>query len=92
MFMIEALLLGLGGTLLGAALGGGIAAFINSRQLEVPKGMQLFLMSDRLQLAVHPGSVIAAIVGITVVSVVAAIYPSIRAARLRPVAAMSHFG
>jgi putative ABC transport system permease protein len=92
MFMFESLLLGLGGTIVGTLIGGGIAAFLNSRQLTVPKGMQLLLMSDRLQLAVQAPAVIGAIFLITFVSVVAAIYPSIRAARLRPVAAMSHFG
>jgi putative ABC transport system permease protein len=92
MFMLESLLLGLGGTLTGVLLGGGVAAFINSRQLVMPQGMQLFLMSDRLHLAVEPASLVFAVILITVISVVAAIYPSIRAARLRPVAAMSHFG
>jgi len=92
MFMLEALLLGLGGTVLGALIGGAVAALINSRHLVVPKGMQLFLMSDRLQMAVQTPAVLMAIAGITLVSVLAAIYPSIRAARLRPVAAMSHFG
>jgi putative ABC transport system permease protein len=92
MFMFESLLLGLVGTVAGALIGGGIAAFVNSRQLLMPKTLQLFLMSDRLQLAVQAPAVIGAVILITVVSVLAAIYPSIRAARLRPVAAMSHFG
>jgi ABC-type lipoprotein release transport system permease subunit len=92
MFMLESLLLGLGGTVAGVLLGGGVAALINSRQLVMPQGMQLFLMSDRLHLAVEPWSLVFAVGLITFISVLAAIYPSIRAARLRPVAAMSHFG
>jgi ABC-type lipoprotein release transport system permease subunit len=92
MFMIESLLLGLGGTATGALIGGGIAGFLNSRQMSIPTGMQLFLMSDHLQLWVTPFWVTFAIGLITLVTVLAAIYPSIRAARLRPVAAMSHFG
>jgi putative ABC transport system permease protein len=92
MFMLESLLLGLGGTLSGVLIGGGIAAFLNSRHINIPAGMQLFLMSDRLHLAVEPGALVFAVVLITAISVVAAIYPSIRAARLPPVAAMSHFG
>jgi ABC-type lipoprotein release transport system permease subunit len=35
---------------------------------------------------------IKSIVAITIVTGVAALYPSLRAARLRPVVAMSHFG
>jgi putative ABC transport system permease protein len=92
MFMFESLLLGLGGTIAGVIIGGGIAALINSRQVTVPQGMQLFLMSDRLHLAIQGWALVFAVVLITAISVVAAIYPSIRAARLRPVAAMSHFG
>jgi ABC-type lipoprotein release transport system permease subunit len=92
MFMLESLLLGLGGTVIGVVIGGGVAAFLNSRRLNIPTGMQLFLMSDRLHLAVEPGALVFAVGLITVISVVAAIYPSVRAARLPPVAAMSHFG
>jgi putative ABC transport system permease protein len=92
MFMFESLLLGLSATIVGALVGGSFAAFLDSRQLVMPAKMQLFLMSDSLHLMVTPFWVIFAIALITFVCVVAAIYPSIRAARLRPVAAMSHFG
>jgi putative ABC transport system permease protein len=92
MFLLESLLLGLVGTGAGAALGAGMAAVLNKLAIHVPVGMQLFLMSDRLQLAVHPPLLIGAVALISLVSAAAAIYPSIRAARLRPVAAMSHFG
>jgi len=92
MFIFESLLLGLFGTTLGALLGGGVAALINAKQLTVPVNVQLFLMSDRLHLAVIAPNVVTAIISLTFVSMLAAIYPSVRAARLRPVAAMSHFG
>jgi ABC-type lipoprotein release transport system permease subunit len=92
MFMFESVLLGLGGTLVGALIGGAVAFAVNAGRVGVPQGMQLFLMSDRLQLVLQPMSVFLAIAAITLVSAVAAIYPAIRAARLRPVAAMSHFG
>jgi putative ABC transport system permease protein len=92
MFMLESLLLGLGGTLAGALIGSGVAGLLNNSQLSIPQGMQLFLMSDRLHLDIQPASLLFAIGLITVISVLAAIYPAIRAARLRPVAAMSHFG
>jgi ABC-type lipoprotein release transport system permease subunit len=92
MFLLESLLLGLVGTCSGAALGAGVAAVLNKLAIHVPVGMQLFLMSDRLQLAVHAPLLIGAVALISLVSALAAIYPSIRAARLRPVAAMSHFG
>jgi putative ABC transport system permease protein len=92
MFIFESLLLGLFGTTLGAIIGAGVAALINAKQVAVPVSTQLFLMSDHLHLAVIGSNVVTAIVSLTFVSALAAIYPSVRAARLRPVAAMSHFG
>jgi putative ABC transport system permease protein len=92
MFLLESLLLGLGATTAGALLGAAVAALLNVAAIHVPVGMQIFLMSDRLRLAVHAPLLVGAVVLISIVSALAAIYPSIRAARLRPVAAMSHFG
>jgi ABC-type lipoprotein release transport system permease subunit len=92
MFLFESLLLGVAGTVAGALLGAGIAGLINALHIHVPAGMQLFLMSDKLHLLVQPPLLVGSIVMLSVVSALAAIYPSIRAARLRPIAAMSHFG
>ena len=49
-------------------------------------------MSPHLHLSVHGSLLVSAIVAITLVTGVAAFYPSLKAARLRPVVAMSHFG
>jgi ABC-type lipoprotein release transport system permease subunit len=49
-------------------------------------------MSPHLHIAVHGALIVQAIVTITVITGIAALYPSMRAARLRPVVAMSHFG
>lgn len=91
MFLLESLLLGLAGTIVGAALGIGVAALINAASIKVPLSVQLFLMSDHVHMTVLPASVIRGIILITVVTGLAALYPSFRAARLRPVEAMSHF-
>jgi putative ABC transport system permease protein len=58
----------------------------------VPLTVQLFLMSDHIQLALHGGGLIRAALFITLVTTLAALYPAYRAARLKPVSAMSHFG
>jgi len=92
MFLLESLLLGLFGTILGAVGGTLIAAGVNAAHVAVPLPVQLFLMSDHLKLAVHPPLVFGAIFLITLVTSLAALYPSLRAARLRPVTAMQHFG
>jgi ABC-type antimicrobial peptide transport system permease subunit len=92
MFLLESLMLGLGGTIAGAALGFGVAAALNAAHIHVGTGMQFILMSDHVRLAVHGALLVFSIGLITLVTGLAALYPSMRAARLRPVVAMSHFG
>jgi putative ABC transport system permease protein len=92
MFLLESLMLGLLGTTAGVLLGTGIAAALNGVQVHVPLSVQLFLMSDHLHLSVHGSLMVQAIVVITLITGAAALYPSLRAARLRPVVAMQHFG
>jgi len=92
MFLLESMLLGLFGTVAGAALGLAVATGLNALHIHVPLSVQLFLMSDHLHLSVHAGAMIFAVVLITAITGIAAIYPALRAARLKPVTAMQHFG
>jgi ABC-type lipoprotein release transport system permease subunit len=92
MFLLESMLLGVGGAVAGGVLGVAGAAALNAAEIGVPVSVQLFLMSDRLQLSVHGAAVLGAVLLLTLVTTLAALYPSLRAARLRPIEAMSHFG
>jgi ABC-type lipoprotein release transport system permease subunit len=92
MFLLESLMLGLFATVFGVIASVAIAAGLNAAHIPVPSGLQFFLMSPVLHLSVHGSLLIQSIVTITLVTGLAALYPSIRAARLRPVVAMSHFG
>jgi ABC-type lipoprotein release transport system permease subunit len=49
-------------------------------------------MSDHLHLSIHVRAIVGSILVITGITGAAALYPSLRAARLRPVTAMQHFG
>jgi putative ABC transport system permease protein len=91
-FLIEAVLLGLCSTVIGAALGGAVALAVNAAKVSVPLAMKFFLLSDHLFLAVHLSALLASIGAITSITGLAALYPSLRAARLEPVTAMQHFG
>jgi putative ABC transport system permease protein len=92
MFLLESFQMGVIGTVAGALGGALIAALVNAAHIQVPLSVQLFLMSDRLHLAIHADTLIRSAVWLTAITTVAALYPAYRAARLRPVSAMSHFG
>jgi ABC-type lipoprotein release transport system permease subunit len=92
MFLFESFQMGIIGTAAGAVGGSIVASLVNLAEIKVPLGVQLFLMSDQLHLAVHLPSLVSAAVMITVITTLAALYPAYRAARLPPVSAMSHFG
>ena len=92
MFLWESFLLGVFGAIAGAVVGVMTAGVLNSANIHVPLSVQLFLMSDTLKLSVLPSALGGAIVLISIVTGAAALYPALRAARLKPVDAMSHFG
>jgi len=92
MFLLESLMLGFFATLAGVAAAAAIAAGLNAAHIPVPSGLQFFLLSPVLHLSVHGSLLFSSVVMITIVTGLAALYPSLRAARLRPVVAMSHFG
>jgi ABC-type antimicrobial peptide transport system permease subunit len=86
------IMLGLFATVAGVAAGAAIASGLNALHLHVPTGLQFFLMSPYLHISIHGSALVRSVVAITIVTALAALYPSLRAARLRPVVAMSHFG
>jgi ABC-type lipoprotein release transport system permease subunit len=92
MFLFESFQMGVLGTVAGALGGSVVAGLLNAAKIKVPLSVQLFLMSDQLNLAVHLPALAQAIVTITLITTLAALYPAYRAARLPPVSAMSHFG
>lgn len=92
MFVFEALTLGLLGTLAGALVGLAVCLGINASDVAVPEVVALFIMSEKLNLAVNPGSVVGAMLFITACTTAISLIPSFLAARLKPVTAMHHIG
>jgi putative ABC transport system permease protein len=89
MIMLEALLLGFGASLLGAAVGAGIALGVDAAQFPVPvDAMKLVLLSDTIQMSVEAGQLAQAVLTFTLLTGLAALLPSIRAARMQPVTAI----
>jgi ABC-type transport system, involved in lipoprotein release, permease component len=92
MFLSEAFLLGLLGTVAGVGLGVLIAELLNAAQITAPIAVQMILMSDRLSFSIHAAPLLRAATTITLVTTLAALYPSYRATRLQPITAIHHIG
>jgi putative ABC transport system permease protein len=65
---------------------------VNAAGVSVPEVVAVFIMSEKLNLAVHPNSVVGAMLFITACTTAISLIPSFLAARLKPVTAMHHIG
>jgi putative ABC transport system permease protein len=92
MFVIEAFTLSFLSTFAGTLLGLALAALLNAAHIQVPKGAGMFLMSHTMKFAIDFGSIFLAMNVITVCTTLVSIIPSVHAARMKPVTAMSHLG
>ena len=92
MFVIEGFLLGLFGTVVGSGLGLLLASGLNAAHITLPSGAQLMFLSQYLVVTPSAQWVERAILFISGVITVVSIGPSILAARLKPITAMSHIG
>jgi putative ABC transport system permease protein len=91
LILTEAALLGLGATTAGALVGAALALGVDAAQVKVPiEAVQAILLSDRLHLAVEAGTLVQAIGFLTMFTALAAVWPAVRAGRLRPITAIQH--
>lgn len=89
LFLTEALLLGLAATSAGALGGAAVSAAIEAANIPLPiDALRIILISNTLHLSTGPREVVTAVVVFTLVTGLAAIWPALRAARMRPVTAM----
>lgn len=89
MFLLEALVLGASASAAGALLGAAIAAGLDAAAIRVPfEAARFVMLSDRVHLAPHLVHVVASVLGISLVTGIAALWPAFRAATLQPVTAM----
>ena len=89
LFLLEALALGFVASATGGMLGWGTVLIVDAVQIRIPvEAVQAILMSDVLHLAVSPLRLAIAVGSITVFIGLAALWPALRAARMRPVDAI----
>ena len=92
MFVIETFTLGLLSTTAGAVAGVALALVLHAAHLPVPPGARIFLMSSTVQFLVEPARVLGSIFFVTLCTTLVSVFPSIYAARMKPVTAMQHIG
>ena len=92
MFVLEAFFLGAMGTAAGALIGCLVALALNAAQIPVPPGAQFFTMSTTLRFALEPVRIFGGALVVTLCCTLVSLIPSFKAARMRPVTAMSQIG
>jgi putative ABC transport system permease protein len=92
LFLLEAALLGALGAAAGAMLALLLVVIINTSAIPVPLVIQLFVMKTTLELALEPSAGLVVVATFTLSTTVAALLPTLRAARRSPVDAMGHIG
>lgn len=92
LFVLEMGLLGTLGCALGAVLATLVAGGLNLARIRVPAAVEIFLSQEHLHFRLEPAAAVAAVVALSLVTVLASVWPAVRAARLRPVTAMHHIG
>ena len=90
MFVVEAFLLGAMGTAAGAVIGALVSLGFNAMHIPVPEGAQFFTMSTHLRFALDPARILSGALVITICCTLVSLIPSYRAAKMKPITAMSH--
>jgi len=89
LFQLEAGLLGLFSTLVGALLGTAIAVGVDLAHVSITNtAVQAILLADTLHISVSPAAFASAVAALTLFTSAAALWPALRAAGLTPVKAL----
>ncbi len=92
LILLETALLGVAGTTVGAFVAVALAAAVNALGIALPESAQVFLAQDQLTFLLDPRAIAAQVGLLAAITVAASFFPARRAARLKPVTAMHHFG
>jgi putative ABC transport system permease protein len=91
LFLLEAFLLGLVSSAVGSFLGIVLIATVNLMDIPVTNdGVRLFLMTNEMRFVWGWGQMVFAVAVFSVLSALAAIVPSLKAAKMSPVEALMH--
>lgn len=91
MFLLEALLLTTGSILAGGLLGAIVVTALDAAAIPVEnEAFQMFVMSNRLELALQPGNLALAFGAVGACMVLGSLLPAYRASKLKPITAINH--
>lgn len=91
LFMLEAMMLGFVGALIGSVLGYVAVEVIAA--LEIPvhnEAMRIILFANKINLKISFGEIIIAVIAFSLITSLAALFPSIKASRIQPIQAINH--
>ena len=88
LFLLEAFFLALGGVILGFAVAGVVMAIISSINLGVDSPLYLLLKNGRLTFKLLPWQMVMNVSVVALLTVLAAFFPSNKAANMKPVDAL----
>lgn len=91
LFLIEASMLGLFATTMGALVGAGLSMGIDAAGFPAPiDAMKAILLSDTIRMSVRVSTLLQVIAVLTTCTGLAALWPAARGARLRPIVALGY--
>jgi putative ABC transport system permease protein len=91
LILLEAALLGFVASSLGAIVGAGLSIGLNALEVPVPvEAFEVILLADSFRFSVHLSVLVAAVLSLSFFTTLAAAWPALRAARLRPITAIQH--
>ncbi|MFW5799983.1 MAG: ABC transporter permease [Spirochaetota bacterium] len=89
MFLIEGIILGILGSLIGIIIGGGISLYFTFNGIYIgPSPISIFLVNNSLYFKLTAESILITVLIVVTASAVASLYPSYKATKLRPITAI----
>ncbi len=89
MFILEGIILGFFGSLIGVLIGGSLSWLFTVNGIYIgPSPISIFLIDNTLFFKLTWGTILMNFIFVIVVSVIASIYPSYQASKLKPITAM----
>jgi len=89
LFILEGIILGFFGSLIGILIGGSISLWFSFNGIYIgPSPISVFLVDNTLFFKLTFGNILSVIIFVVVVAMIASIYPSYKATKLKPVTAM----